>query len=117
MITTLILSFIIGIIINLGLIYLAYLIPGRTQCSKVSILKASAIVAVISSAVTALSALLSDYVPQGCDLIVAVLLTYHCGRTMLNLPLKKAVLAAGLYFGTLLVLGIVLAASCVYILG
>lgn len=102
-----ILFFALGIVLNIIFIYLSYLIAARKQCSHGSMLKAAAVVAAAAAVVAGLSWWLSEYIPAGCDIITAVLLIYHCGRTMLKLELRKSIAAAATYFGLILLVGIV----------
>lgn len=102
-----ILFFALGIVLNIIFIYLSYLIVGRKQCSHCSMLKAAAVVAAAAAVVAGLNWWLAEYIPAGCDLIAAVLLIYHCGRTMLKLELKKSIAAAATYFGLILLVGVV----------
>lgn len=110
-----ILFFAFGIVLNIIFIYLSYLIAARKQCSHGSMLKAAAVVAAAAAVVAGLSWWLSEYIPAGCDIITAVLLIYHCGRTMLKLELKKSIAAAAIFFGLILVIaiaGALLLAAC-----
>lgn len=101
-----ILFFALGIALNVLFIYLSYLFVARKQSSHGSMLKAATVVAAAAAVVDGLSWWLSEYIPAGCDLIAAVLLIYHCGRTMLKLELKKSIAAAAIYFGLILLVGI-----------
>ena len=100
------LLFCAGILVNTLLVYISYLCVARKECTHGSMLKAASVVAAVAAIVAALSWWLSEYVPAGYDLITAVLLTYHCGRFMLKINLKKAIAAACVFFGIILTLGI-----------
>lgn len=97
-------GFLIGVLVNLGIIYAAYAIFARKQCTKAAMLQSASIAAGGSALITALTMLLPAYIPAGCDLIAAIMLTYHCGRSRLKIERKPALLAALTYFGLILVL-------------
>lgn len=101
------LFFCLGIILNLGLIYLSYWLVARKLSSRGSMLKASLVVALVAGCVAFASKWFAEYIPAGCDLITAVLLIYHCGRSMMKIERKKAILAACTFFGITLLLGII----------
>lgn len=102
-----------GIVINFLLIYAAYIIIARKRCTRASILKATAIVTAATAAVTALTLLLPDYIPGGCDIITAIMLIYHCGRSILKIERKPAIYAALIFFGLLLAVAFIIAAALI----
>ncbi len=102
-------GFLVGLLINLGLAYATYLIYARKQCSKALMLKSAAIVAGGSGLITALTMLLPDYIPAGCDLIASILLIYHCSRSILKVERKPALLCAITFFGLIMLLGLAVA--------
>ena len=102
-------GFLAGLLINLGLVYASYLIYTRKQCSKGLMLKSAAIVVGGAGLISALTLLLPDVIPNGCDLIASVLLIYHCARTIMKVERKPAFLCTITYFGIIMLLGIGLA--------
>ncbi|MBQ5665816.1 MAG: hypothetical protein IIV41_08150 [Akkermansia sp.] len=103
------LSFLAGILINLGLVYATYLIYTRKQCSKLLMLKAAAIVAGGTAIIAALTSFLPEYL-GGLPLITDLMLIYHCARTILKVERKPAILCTITYFGIILLLGAALVA-------
>ena len=104
-----ILSFLAGLLINLGLVYATYLIYTRKQCSKLLMLKAAAIVAGGTAIIAALTRFLPEYL-GGLPLIADLMLIYHCARTILKVERKPAILCTITYFGIFLLLGAALVA-------
>lgn len=103
-------GFLAGLLVNLGLVYVSYLIYTRKQCSKGLMLKSAAIVAGSSGLVSALTLWLPDgFIPSGCDLITSILLIYHCARSILKVDRKPALLCTITFFGIILLLGFGLA--------
>ncbi len=103
-----ILSFLAGLLINLGLVYATYLIYTRKQCSKLLMLKAAAIVAGGTAIIAALTRFLPEYL-GGLPLITDLMLIYHCARTILKVERKPAFLCTITYFGIVMLLGFGLA--------
>ena len=99
-------AFIGGVVLNFLLVYLAYLLVARKQCTHGAMLKSAGIVALGTGAVTALIVWQGEYLPWGCDLIAASLLIYHCGRSKLKTNSKKAIIAACVYIASILILGV-----------
>lgn len=102
-------GFLVSLLINLGLAYVTYLIYVRKQCSKALMLKCSAIVAGGSGLITALTLMLPEYIPAGCDLIASIMLMYHCARSIMKVERKPALLCAITFFGIIMLLGLVVA--------
>lgn len=95
----------IGLAANFALIYVSYLLVARKICSRAAILKATAIVAVVCLLVTIASHILR-IIPIGTDIVIALLLTYQCGRLILKLTRKQAFNATLISVGITLALGI-----------
>lgn len=104
-----ILSFLAGILTNLGLVYATYLIYTRKQCSKLLMLKGASIVAGGTGLISALTWFLPDYL-SGLPLITVLMLTYHCARSILKVESKPAILCTITYFGIILLLSAALVA-------
>ena len=93
--------------------YAAYMIIARKRSNQATILKASLVVALGAGIVNVLSTYLSQFIPGGCDLIAAILLTYHCSRSIIKIETKPAVYAALLYLGLTVVLAVLVAVGLV----
>lgn len=99
-------AFIGGIVLNFLLVYLAYILVARKQCTHGAMLKSAGIVALGTGVITAIIVWLGKYLPWGCNLIAACLLIYHCGRSILKTNSKKAIIAACVYIASILILGV-----------
>lgn len=95
----------IGLAANFALIYVSYLLVARKICSRAAILKATAIVAVVCLLVTIARHILG-IIPMSAEIVIALLLTYQCGRLILKLTRKQAFHATLISVGITLALGI-----------
>lgn len=102
-----------GFVLYFVIAYVSYLIIARKRSNQATILKASLVVALGAGIVNALSTYLSQFIPGGCDLIAAILLTYHCGRSIIKIETKPAIYAALLYLGLTVVLAVLVAVGLV----
>ena len=107
---------IISIIAFFLLVYAAYVIIARKRCNQANILKATACVTGVSGIITALSVYLPEYTPGMCDIIAAIMLTYHFGRTILKIERGPAIRAALMFFGLTLLCCIIVAVAIVFLL-
>lgn len=98
--------FIGEVVLNFLLVYLAYVLAARKQCTHGAMLKSAGIVALGTGIITALIVRLGEYLPWGCDLIAACLLIYHCGRSILKTNSKRAITAVCVYIASILILGV-----------
>lgn len=99
------------IVVEFLVIYIAYNLIARKLSTQANILKATLAVTLVVGIVAVLSDYLSQYIPAGCDLIAAVMLIYHFGRSILKIERKRAIYAALLFIGLLLVVAFAIACT------